>query len=473
MRLYRNDGGFRFTDVTAHAGLDEPFYGMGISACDADGDGDTDIFVAGVGGYRLFRNDGGVFADVTVESGLDPGTWTDAEGGEHPAFATSAAFFDYDRDGRPDLFVCHYVRWSQATDVFSTMDGTTKSYATPRVYSGESSRLWRNLGGNRFEDVTDASGVRNEKGKSLCVAVVDFDQDGLPDVAVANDTQYDQLLRNNGDGTFTDRALQAGIAAGPDGLALAGMGIDGCLLPDSGRIALAVGNFSGEPLTLFEYERAGLFQNRSDVAGVALVTHHSLTFGVRFLDADLDGRTDLVLSNGHIEPTIQSVHKDISYEQSAQLLRGVPGKRFIRFRDVAEAVGEDFVRPRVARGVACADVDGDGDLDLCFTVNGGPPALLRCDLEGAAERSLRVRVLAAASEGSPAADALGARVVVRQGERAQTQWVRTGSGYLSQSELTLTFGLGDAPADSVEVTWPDGHTKSVEGPVRGSLEFRR
>jgi hypothetical protein len=470
MRLYRNDGGWRFTDVTEEAGLAFPFYGMGAAAADIDGDGDTDLFLAGVGGYHLLRNDGGRFTDVTPDSGLNAGTWTDSEGNEHGPFATSPVFVDHDVDGRPDLFVAHYVHWSKETDVFSTMNGRDKSYAIPKQYAGESCRLFRNLGDGRFEDVTDTAGVRNDDGKSLGVSVIDFNDDGLPDIAVANDTQPDYLYRNDGGGKFTEIGIPAGIAVDQvTARARAGMGIDGIWLPDSGKPSLVVGNFSGEPVSFFELLRDEIFVNRADVSGVALATHHPLTFGVKFCDADLDGRPDLLLVNGHIEPTIQSVHADIPYEQPALLLRNVPGKRFVRFRDVSAEVGADFVTPRVGRGLGLADVDGDGDVDVLVTTNGGPPALLRCDLEGATQRSLRVRVVGEA----PGTDALGARVQVEHGDRTQVEWVRTGSGYLFQSELTLTFGLGDDPSPArVTVRWPDGRERVFEDVGPGTLEAR-
>ncbi len=466
-RLYRNDGELRFTDVTAEAGLAEPFYAMGAAACDTDGDGDADLFVAGVGGYRFFVNDGGRFTESTAAAGLDPGTWTDAEGATHPPFATSAAFTDYDGDGRPDLFVAHYVHWSRETDVFSTMDGTHKSYAIPTLYDGESCRLWRNVGDNRFEDVTDAAGVRNDEGKSLGVCVLDINDDGRPDIAVSNDTQPDYLYRNDGGGRFTEIGHPAGIAVDElSANARAGMGIDAVVLPDSGRLVLAVGNFSREPLSFFELQGRENFKNRADVSGVALATFHPLTFGLLFVDADLDGRPDLLLNNGHIEPTIQAISQAITYAQPAQLLRGVPGKRFVRFEDVSAQLGPDFTQARVGRGLAVADADGDGDLDVCVTSNGGRVTLLRCDLDGAAARSLRVRVVGRA----PATDALGARVSVTTGDRTQVRSVRTGSSYLSQSELTLTFGLGDAGgADAVTVQWPDGTERVYQDVQPGTL----
>ncbi len=470
LRLYRNDGDWKFTDVTEEAGLAQSFYGMGVSTCDTDGDGDTDLFISGVGGNRFFRNDGGTFTDVTADAGLMGKTWTDAAGNTIPSFGTSAMFLDYDGDGRPDLFVAHYVHWSKETDVFSTMNGRDKSYAIPKLYQGETCRLYRNVGDNRFEDVTDAAGVRNDEGKSLGVCTFDFNDDGRPDIVVANDTQPDYLYRNDG-GVFTEIGTPSGIAVDQaTARAKAGMGVDGILLPETGKAVLAVGNFSSEPVSFLELLRGELFVNRADVSRVAEATLDPLTFSVRFVDADLDGRPDLFLVNGHIEPTIQSVHADILYAQPLILLRGVPGKRFVRYENVSDRLGEDFVRPRVGRGLALADVDGDGDVDACVTTNGGPPALLRCDLDGAAARSLRVRVVGNA----PATDALGARVEVVTGDRTQVQWVKTGSGYLSQSELTLTFGLGDAGrADRITVRWPDGNERSFADVAPGLLEATR
>jgi len=460
-RMYRNDGDFRFTDVSRETGLDQSFYAMGAAVADVDSDGDLDLFVTGVCGYRFFLNDGGVFTDATSAWGLLPGTWTNPQGNEHGPFATSAAFLDYDGDGRLDLFVCHYVHWSVEDDVHATYDGETKGYATPSQYSGETSRLWRNVDGKRFDDVTEAAGVMNPRGKSLGVCVCDFDDDGHTDLLVANDTVRDYLYRNNGDGTFTDVGQEMGIAFGPDGKVRAGMGADAARLGPEGKLYLAVGNFSREPVSLWMAAGA-VFKNKSDVAGVAIATLHPLTFGIRFVDVDLDGRPDLVCANGHIEPSIGRVESDNSYEQSMVLLRGLAG---VKFADISEHVGADFTKQVVARGLAAADVDLDGDLDLCVTVNGGPPRLLRCDLENAAARSLRVVVKDAA--GAPA---IGAKVTVEVRGAVQTRWVRSGGSYLSQSEFPLTFGLGDAKkADRVTVTWPSGKTAEFTDTAAGSL----
>jgi hypothetical protein len=467
MRLYRNEGNWKFADVTTAAGLGDPFYAMGCAAADADADGDADLFVSGVGGYRFFRNDGGRFAECAKDAGLDPGTWKDASGKEHGPFATSAAFLDYDRDGRPDLFVCHYVHWSADADIWSSMNGKDKSYAIPTQYRGESCRLWRNVGGGKFEDATDAAGVRNDKGKSLGVAIA-YDAEGTPSIYVANDTQPNYCYKNDGKGKFTECAERAGFAFDGACRARAGMGIDFAPVGPDGKLCFAIGNFSGEPLSLWRESQPGrgFFQDHATDAGIALVTQPVLKFAVCFVDADLDGRADLLLANGHIEPTVQQTQKDIPYAQPTQLLRALEGGKFA---DVTDLVGDALKSPRVARSMALADVDGDGDVDVCLTTNGGASVLLRCDLEDAAARSLRVRVRGKA----PATDALGAQVRVTAGGRTQTQWVHTGGGYLGQSELTLTFGLGGAgKASRVEIRWPDGATKTFYDVPHGVLDAK-
>jgi hypothetical protein len=345
------------------------------------------------------------------------------------------------------------------------MNGRDKTYAVPTQYDGESCRLWRNLGDGKFEDVTDAAGVRNDEGKSLGVAVADLGNDGWPDLVVANDTQPNYVYRNE-KGRFVECGMSAGVAYDGNGRARAGMGIDFAPLGPEGRACFAIGNFSGEPVAFYEETQSGrgFFSDRAGTRGITLVTHPVLTFGLLFLDADLDGRADILLANGHIEPTVQETHKDIPYAQPEQLLRCLAGGAFA---DVTKLVGDDLQRPRVARSAAAADLDGDGDLDLCLTTNGGPPALLRCDLEDAPRRSLRVRLRGKA----PALDAIGAKVTVTVAGRASTQWVRAGSGYLGQSEPVLTFGLGDAgKADRVEIVFPDGTSVTREDAGPGTID---
>lgn len=470
-KLYRNDGGWRFTDVTKGSGFDVPMYAMGVATADIDADGDVDVFVSRVGGYSLFRNDGGLrFIDTTRESGLDASALADAKGPATPPFPTSAAFLDADRDGRPDLFVAHYVRWSKETDVWATLDGKTKSYAIPDQYQGESCRLWRNLGGGRFEDVTVASGIRNDESKALGVCVLDANGDGASDIFVANDKWANFLFLNDGRGRFRDAALEWNVAYGPDGRARAGMGIDAGCLDERGLPAVAIGNFSNEPVSLFELVRPGgdVFINRADPCGVAALTHKPLTFGLLFADVDLDGFEDLLLANGHIEPTIGEVHKDLAWKQSAQWLRNLGNRKFV---DASGGENSALSVPRVGRGLAASDLDGDGDRDFVLVENGGDVVVVRCDVpEG---RGLSVKLEATADRRF---DPLGARVVVEHADGfRQLRTVRSGSSYLSASTRTLHFGLGGrSPVTKITVDWPSpvNATRSYEGPFKDTMILR-
>ena len=445
-RLYRNLGNGQFADVTAGANLDFTVYGMGVTFADYDGDGDPDIYLTAVGDNKLLRNDNGRFTDVTARAGV---TGNGTEPGSAPAWSTGSVWLDVDRDGWLDLFVCNYVKWTPETDLFTTLDGTTKSYATPQQYEGESCRLYRNRDGGRFDDVSAEAGVLNPAGKSLGVAVADFNEDGWPDIVVANDTYQNFLYLNDGDGTFTDVALQAGIALDEFGRARAGMGIDVADVSSEGRLSIAIGNFSREPLSLYTQIGSALFQ---DLAGRARLTRPSLltlTFGVHFTDLDLDGHLDLLVGNGHIEPDISDVQQDIAFAQPPQLFRNNGRGRFV---EIGEQIGGGFAEPIVARGVATADIDRDGDLDVLLTVNGGAPKLLRNDLSPDEARWIGVRLVGT----HPNLDAVGAVVTVYAGDLRQRRMVRTGSSYLSQSDNgTLLFGLGHAAGiDSITVRWP-------------------
>ena len=463
--LLRNLGDGTFREVTVEAGLGRPIYGMGGSAADYDADGDTDLYVTAVGNNRLYRNDGGRFTDVTRETGTEG----NAPGVADPAWSTAAAWFDADGDGWLDLLVCNYVDWTPETDLFFTRDGVNKSYATPEEYDGESCRLLRNepaLGGSdtappsvrRFRDVTAESGIENPEGKSLGIVIDDFTGDGLPDVAIANDTYQNFLYRNEGDGTFADVALDAGVAFDEFGRARAGMGVDVGDILNRGQLSIAIGNFSNEPVSLFTQIQAGLFQ---DLAGSARLTRSTLlplTFGLRFADFDLDRYVDLVLGNGHIEPEIEAIQGDVTFAQPPQLFRnnGRGG-----FEDAGALVGGGFDEPIVARGVATLDYDRDGDLDLVISTNGGPAKLFRNDLEPG-PGWVRLRLEGAA----PNLGAIGATVRVFVGDEAQRFVVSTASSYLSQSEANpVLAGLGGgARADSVVVVWPGG-ARTVTGPV--------
>jgi hypothetical protein len=456
-RLYRNLGNGKFQDVTAEAGLDIRLYGMGATVADFDADGDPDVYLTAVGDNILLRNDGGRFTDVTLEAGVDGNSGV---AGDPPAWSTGAAWLDADRDGRLDLFVCNYVRWTPETDLFTTLDGVTKSYATPEQYEGETCRLYRNESGQRFTDITAEAGVLNPDGKSLGVAVDDFNADGWPDIVVANDTYQNFLYLNDGDGTFTDVASRAGVAFDEYGRARAGMGIDVADVTSQGRLSIAIGNFSNEPLSLYTQIGDDLFQDLAGSARLTRASLPSLTFGLLFADLDLDGYVELLAGNGHIEPEINEVQSDVTFAQPLQLFWNDRRGQFIA---VDRQVGAGFGEAMVARGIATADIDRDGDLDVLVTVNGGSPRLLRNDLPAAEAKWLRIRL----QGNAPNLDAVGAVVTVFAGDLIQRRMVRTGSSYLSQSEINpVLIGLGDrTEADSVLVRWPTSGALERLGPA--------
>ena len=437
--LYRNNRDGTFTDVTRASGLAIEIYGFGVAIADYDNDGREDIYLTALGGDRLFHNEGQFkFREVTRESGIDNNT-----------FSSSAAWFDYDRDGKADLFVANYVQWTPKTDLWCSLDGATKSYCTPESYKGTSSKLYRNLGGGKFQDVTEKAGLADPTSKSLGVAVLDYNNDGWLDLFVANDTQPNKLYRNRGDGTFAEEGLAAGVAYGEDGAARGAMGVDAADYDRSGREHLLVGNFSNEMLALYHNESNGLFVDEAPRSTVGRASLLSLTFGAFFFDYDLDGYPDIFAANGHIDEEINRVQPTVQFRQPPLLLRNM-GKG--RFEDVSRVVGEDFQLPMVARGAAHGDYDRDGDRDILVTTNHGPARLLRND-GGNRNRWLAIKLEGTRSNRS----ALGALVTVRSASGTQSQRVRSGSSYCSQSDLTLTFGLGrDAKADEIVINWPNG-----------------
>ncbi len=438
-KLYRNNHDGTFTDVTVRAGLAVELYGLGVAVGDYDNDGHDDLFVTALGQSHLFHNNGdGTFTDVTRSAGL----WGPQE------FSTSAAWVDYDRDGFLDLVVANYVQWSPETDIFCTLDGTTKSYCTPESYRGASPRLWHNRGNGTFEDVTRKAGLYDPTSKGLGVAILDYDQDGWPDILIANDTQPNKLYRNNGNGTFAEKGTLAGVAFSEEGVARAGMGVDAADYDRSGFPSIVVSNFSNQMLALYHNEGNGLFVDeapRSEVGRASLLT---LGFGCFFFDYDLDGWLDLFVSNGHIENEIERIQRRVRYAQPPHLFRNL-GKG--KFREVTAEIGRAFATPRVGRGAAYGDIDNDGALDLLIATNGGPAVLFHN--EGTANHGLRVRLMGTRSN----RDGIGAVVRVTAGGQTQRQMLRSGSSYLSQSELMLTFGLGSLPeAEALEVRWPSG-----------------
>ena len=451
LRLYRNDRNGTFTDVTRAAGLDIELYGMGVAVGDWNNDGFPDLLVTCVGQNRLFRNTGkGTFVDVTKASGL----------GGRSAFSTSALWFDFDRDGLLDLFVCNYVRWSTEHDVFCSADGKQKSYCTPEAYRGDTCWLFRNRGNGTFEDVTATSGIFDSSSKSLGVTMLDDDQDGWPDLMVANDTQPNKLYRNLRNGTFKEVAVQAGVAFSADGRARAGMGIDAADFDNSGRMGVAVTNFDNEMAGLYRSLGPGLYEDVAKAAGVGMASRNRLGFGCLFVDLDLDGAVDLVIANGHIDEAVRTMRTGAGHAQPPLLFQNLGNGKF---QDVAAASGEEFARPRVGRGLAYGDFDRDGDLDLLMTTNNGPAVLFRND-QASGNRSVRFTLVGTKSN----RDGIGARVRVFLGGTSQSRMVKTGSSYLSQSELPVTFGVGRRDAvDRVVIDWPSGRTEEFKSVQAG------
>ena len=438
LRLFRNNRNGTFTDVTRAAGLAVEAYGMGAAIGDYDNDGDDDLFVTAVGESRLFRNAKGVFTDVTKQAGL---------AGPNE-FSTSAAWVDIDRDGNLDLVVANYVQWTPQTDLFCTLDGTNKSYCTPESYKGASARLWRNRGNGTFEDSTSKAGLLDNTAKTLGVAILDANNDLWPDLLLANDTQPNRLYINNGKGAFSERGVLSGIAFSEEGIARAGMGVDAADYDRSGHASVMITNFSNQMLALYHNEGNGLFVDEAPRSAIGRASLLTLGFGCFFFDYDLDGWLDIFVANGHIERDIERIQSRIKYAQPAHVFRN-DGKG--AFGEMTQSLGPAMRQPRIGRGAAYADFDNDGDLDIVVTTNGGPAVFLRND--GGSNRSLRLRLVGTRSN----RDGLGAAIRVTAGGETQTQMLRSGSSYLSQSEQVLTFGLGSrAQADVVEIRWPSG-----------------
>jgi hypothetical protein len=442
--LYRNTGTGKFVDVTAGSGLDVELYGMGVAAGDYDNDGKPDLYVTALEGDRLFQNaGGGKFRDVTKGAGI-----------ANANFGTSAAWLDYDKDGQLDLFVANYVQWTQKGDIWCSLDGVSKSYCTPESYKGTASKLYRNLGGGKFEDASQKAGVADPTGKSLGIAVLDYNQDGWPDLFIANDTQPNKLYRNNKNGTFMEEGMSAGVAYSEDGVARGAMGADAADYDRSGRPHLIVGNFSNQMLALYRNEGKNLFVDEAPRSAIGRASLLSLAFGVFFFDYDLDGYFDLLAANGHIEEEIERVQPKVKFKQPPLLFRNA-GQR--KFENASNAVGAQFSRPIVARGAAYGDYDRDGDLDVLIAENHGPAYLYRND-GGNRNNFICIRTRGVKSN----RDGIGAVVRIESAGGKQWSMVRSGSSYCSQSDLALTFGLGkDTSVSAIEIEWPSGQKDTI------------
>jgi hypothetical protein len=441
LALYQNKGDGHFVEVTDKVGLgDARGYGLGVTIGDYDNDGDDDIFLTTVGRNQLFQNNGGRFSEVSQAAGL--------AGDE--VWSTSAIFFDADKDGWLDLYVGNYVEWSPETDIWCSIDGETKSYCTPELYTGINSRFYHNNGDGTFSDWTARAGFAGGPGKTLGVAEFDFNRDGWPDLVVANDTQRDELYVNNGDGTFTEKGILSGIAFDENGRARAGMGIDVGVVDDTGEESVFVGNFAKEMIGVYRHAGDGFFVDRAAVSKVGRLSLLTLTFGLMLLDIDLDGDLDLFAANGHVVHEIERTQDGVKFRQPPHLFLN-DGKGY--FGDAAPEIGGVLAAPLVARGAACADYDRDGDLDILVTENGGPVHLWRNESAGAGKHYLRVTVEGDTSN----RNGYGVQLIAVVGERRMYRRIRSGSSFLSHSEAAATFGLGAAAeVDTLVVQWPAG-----------------
>jgi hypothetical protein len=452
--LYANDGAGRFQEVTEAAGLDFNDYGMGMAVGDYDGDGWVDLYLTNLGRNRLLQNTGGKFQEVTGQAGV---------AGETTDWSSSAAFFDYDRDGDLDLFVTNYVKWSREDDlqIDFRLTGLGRAYGAPTHFHGAHNRLYRNEGQGRFSDVSQEAGIRVEEngipvGKGLGVSVVDYDRDGWLDLILANDTVRNFLYHNRGDGSFEEVGAFEGIAYDRNGKATGAMGIDSDYFRNDQELGIFIGNFANEMSSLF-VTAAGRppFADEAVLEGLGPDTRLALTFGVFFFDADLDGRLDLLQANGHLEHEINKVQPSQHYAQPAQLFWNCGDgcrSRFLKVEDCA-----DLVQPLVGRGAAYADVDGDGDLDVAISQNGRRAVLLRND-QSSGNHWLRVKLTGLGAN----PDAIGARLELHAGGMTQTRRVMPARSFMSQVELPVTFGLGQATSvERLTVFWPDGSHQDV------------
>lgn len=468
--LFVNDGSGNFKNVTAGSGLDFASYGMGLATGDFDNDGHIDLFMTGVNSpglppaNRLLKNSGGGrFTDVTKAAGLiATNSWS-----------TSASFLDYDRDGDLDLFVCNYVQWSREIDlqVDYRLPSIGRAYGPPMNFAGAFPILYRNEGQGRFTDVSAAAGIQirnNATGlpmaKSLGISPADLDNDGWIDLVVANDTVQNFVFHNNRNGTFKEMGGRSGVAYDKFGSTRGAMGIDTGRFQDDDTLAISIGNFANEMTAFYVATRDPLFfSDEALVMGIGGPTRTLLTFGVFFFDPDLNGYLDLLTANGHIEPEIQKVHANQTYAQPAQFFwnsgKSVKGSGFQVMPP--EKSGADLYQPMVGRGSAYADIDNDGDQDVLMTQLNGPARLFRND-QALGNTWVRVKLVG----GRMNRDAIGASVKVRVGNKVFSQQVIPARGYLSQSELPVTIGLGSAAKiDDVQIIWPDG-TRETGVPLK-------
>ena len=453
--LYRNIGDGTFVDATAEAGLQHNYgYGMGCLAADYDNDGDADLYLTNFGRNQLYRNGGdGTFTDVTSHAGVGDGNWS-----------VSASFGDFDLDGHLDLYVANYLDYQLETAHACFLQGV-HIYCGPHEYPGARDTLYRNNGDGTFTDVTTRAGVHNT-GKGLGVLFTDYNNDGYPDIFVANDAVPDFLYRNNKDGTFTDVAIAAGVAYNSEGRATASMGIASGDYDNDGIQDLFVTNFSLEINSLFRNDNDGFYTMTTFEVGLADPSFSKLGFGTQFLDADNDGTLELFVANGHVWDNVSEITPSLSYRQHSQIF-GNTGTG--QFRDLSETAGRFFKHSIVARGVAVGDYNNDGATDILVTCCGEPPILLRNDSQ--VDDWVKIRLIG--TQGNR--DGIGAKVWIHTDEMTLFREVTCGGSYASGSEQTLLFGIGvQKTLQSIEVKWQNGHTQTLdfsdaESPVNQTL----
>ncbi|MCC2668017.1 MAG: UnbV, partial [Armatimonadetes bacterium] len=458
-RLYRNNGDGTFTDVTAGSGLEDTGYGQGVAVGDVNADGYDDLFITAYGANHLFLNRRGTgkFTDATRKAGLG--------GDERGArWSTSAAFGDYDGDGKLDLYVCRYVKWSQKLQVPCTNARGESSYCSPELFQAEEHGLYHNNGDGTFTDVSARSGIARLRGRGLGVAWLDFDQDGKEDLFVANDLDPFFLWKNNGNGTFTNVGDRAGVAYNDQGQVLSGMGVGVRDYDGDGREDLFVTNFSGQMYALYRSGERGIFTNTTLPSGVGAASFNRLAFGCEFLDFNRDGLPDLLVGNGHVNEDISAYAEGITYAQPKTLLQN---RGDGTFTEVKDGLGSLAV-PRVTRGLAVADFDRDGHLDVATNNQDGSPELLRYT---GPSQGHWIAIDTRGTRSNP--NGFHARVTIRAGGKTQTAEVRSGSSFCSHSESRLYFGIGEATtAEEVRITWHGSRAATTAMSVAADRAYR-
>jgi len=453
-RLYRNDGGWRFADVTVGSGTGDSGYGMGCAVGDYDNDGDLDLYVTNFGPNALYRNEGdGTFSDVTARAGVGDTRWS-----------SSSAFVDYDVDGNLDLYLANYADFRLEDNRICSLPNTDiPGYCHPDVYPGTGDVLYRNEGDDVFRDVTREAGLYQPDGRGLGVLCIDFDGDGDVDIYVANDTMENYLFENGGDGTFSEVGLLSGAAFNEMGHTEAGMGVDAADVDGNGYLYVIIGHLASETNTLYINNGDGTFADMSAILGISAPSLVNVTFGQVFLDADGDGDADVFAANGHVVDNIELVSEVYTYRQANKLYENVDRGRFV---DASARFGPAMQIRRASRGLAAGDIDNDGDVDVLVANMADRVDLLRND-GGNRNNWLMVKLIGGAGGSAPDAgrsnrDGIGARVTVVSGDLRQVKEVHSAASYQSAQDLRLHFGLGQQRVDVVEVRWPSGRVEQIQ-----------